>query len=87
MHAFVLIQADPGPEPLAPSLRGVPGVMQADEVQGAFDAIVLAQAASTRELLEGVIARILMLPRVRRALPAPAIASVGGETAGPAAAA
>ena len=76
MQAFVLIQADPGPEPLASSLRSIPGVLEADTVSGAFDAIALAQAPSIRDLLQNVVARIAALPRVRRALPAPMTGSL-----------
>ena len=81
MQAFVLIQADPGPEPLAPFLRSIPGVLEADTVSGAFDAIALAQAPSVRELLQDVVARIVALPGVRRALPAPLIGSGAEATA------
>jgi AsnC-like helix-turn-helix protein len=80
MRAFVLIQADPGPEPLATSLRSIPGILEAESVRGAFDAIVLAQAASVRELMQDVVARIVALPGVRRALPAPLIGSSAEAT-------
>jgi hypothetical protein len=82
MHAFVLIQADPGPEPLAASLRSIPGILQADTVSGAFDAIALVQAPSVRELMQDVVARIAELPRVRRALPAPLLRALPAEAAG-----
>src|SRR5207249_3038803 len=80
MHAFVLIQADPGPESLAASLRAIPSILRADTVSGAFDAIVLVQAPSVHELMQDVVARIVALPGVRRALPAPLIGSSAEAT-------
>ena len=82
MHAFVLIQADPGPESLAASLRAIPGILQVDTVRGAFDAIALVQAPSVHELMQDVVARIAELPRVRRALPAPLFRSAAEEAVG-----
>jgi len=83
MHAFVLIQADPGPESLTASLRAIPGILRADTVSGPFDAIALVQAPSVRELMQDVVARIAELPRVRRALPAPLLRSVAVEAGEP----
>jgi hypothetical protein len=57
----------------------VPGVAFAEEVSGAYDAIAVAAAASMRQLWEGVIAKILKLPGVTRALPAPLIRSFGEQ--------
>lgn len=68
MKAFVLIQAD---RPLAQVLRTLPEIESADDLTGPFDAIALASAASSRELLEGVLPRIRELPGVTRVLPAP----------------
>jgi hypothetical protein len=54
----------------------VPGVAFAENVSGAYDAIAVAGATSTRQLFENVIAKILRLPGVTRALPAPLIRSL-----------
>jgi hypothetical protein len=48
----------------------------AERVSGAYDAIALAQAGSTRTLIESVVGEILKLPGVTRALPAPLIGSI-----------
>jgi len=57
----------------------IPGVLSAEDVSGAYDAVVLAGAGSTRHLVEQIIARILSLPGVTRALPAPLIRSLAGS--------
>ncbi len=76
MKAYVLIQADAGGESLVSRLQEIPGVVLAEQVNGAFDAIALAQADSIRHLVDWVVARILEIPTVRRALPAPLIGSL-----------
>lgn len=86
MKAFVLIQTHAGSEPLAAALRAIPGVEWTDDLTGPFDAIALASAESTRDLLETVVAKIRGLPGVTRALPAPLVRSLsalvpGGEEA------
>jgi len=78
LRAYVLIQTQTHGEPLARSLMAIPGVLSAEDVTGAYDAVVLAGAGSTRHLVEQVIARILSLPGVTRALPAPLIRSLAG---------
>ncbi len=54
----------------------IPGVLSAEDVSGAYDAVALAGAGSTRRLVDEVIAEILSLPGVTRALPAPLIRSL-----------
>jgi hypothetical protein len=65
----------------------IPGILSAEDVSGAYDAVALAGAGSTRHLIEQVIAKILGLPGVTRALPAPLIRSLAGhpdtESSGP----
>ena len=79
MRAYVLIQTESHGEPLAGRLMSIPGVLSAEDVRGAYDAVVLAGAGSTRHLLEQIIAKILSLPGVTRALPAPLIRSLPGR--------
>jgi DNA-binding Lrp family transcriptional regulator len=76
LEAFVLIQADSDGTPLPQKLLAIPGVLSAEEVSGAFDAIALASAGSAGDLTEGVIAQIRNVPGVTRALPAPLIRSL-----------
>ena len=75
LRAYVLIQTDARAAPLSDALRGIPGVISAQDLTGAFDAIALASSASTRTLLENVVAQIRALPDVVRALPAPLVGS------------
>ena len=70
MNAYVLIQTESHGTSLAPALGSIPGVLCAEDLSGAFDAIVLARAASARQLMDDVIAAIRRLPGVIRALPA-----------------
>jgi len=75
LKAYVLIQTESRGAPLAPALSSIPGVVTAEDLSGAFDAIVLAAAASTRHLMEDVVAAIRRIPGVTRALPAPLLRS------------
>jgi DNA-binding Lrp family transcriptional regulator len=79
LRAYVLIQTEAHGASLAERLMTIPGVVTAEDVTGAYDAIALAGAGSTRHLLDEVIARILALPGVTRALPAPLIRSLAGR--------
>lgn len=75
MNAYVLIQTEAIGESVAEKLRAIPGVITAEDLTGAYDAIVLARAGSVRHLTEGVLAEIQNVPGVSRALPAPLIHS------------
>lgn len=77
MEAYVLIQTEPNRGPIAESLRGITGVISAENLRGPFDAIALARSDSTRSLTEQVVAEIKRLPGVLRALSAPLISSLG----------
>jgi hypothetical protein len=79
LRAYVLIQTEAHGEPMTRSLMAIPGVLSAEDVTGAYDAVVLAGARSTRHLVEQIVARILSLPGVTRALPAPLIRSLAGR--------
>jgi DNA-binding Lrp family transcriptional regulator len=73
MKAYVLIQTEPAASPVAQSLRAIPGVVAAEDVSGAYDAIVLARSGSEQNLIDDVVAEIRKLPSVTHALPAPLI--------------
>ncbi|MDQ4005475.1 MAG: Lrp/AsnC ligand binding domain-containing protein, partial [Actinomycetota bacterium] len=66
-------------EPIAQTLRGIDGVVCADDLSGPFDAIALAGSGSTGQLMEGIVAKIRELPGVLRVLPAPLIRSLTGS--------
>lgn len=76
MKAYVLIQTQADSAPIAEALRGIPGVISAEDLTGPFDAIALARAGSSRSLTQQIIAQIQSLPGVIRALSAPLIGSL-----------
>jgi DNA-binding Lrp family transcriptional regulator len=76
VRAYVLIQTELPGQALAEKLLELPGVLAAEDLSGAYDAIALARAGSSRDLGEQILSEILRLPGVTRALPAPVIASL-----------
>jgi hypothetical protein len=77
MKAYVLIQKEPNRGPLAGVLQAIPGVISADDISGAYDAIALIRSGSERRLIDGPLGEILKVPGVTRALPAPRIHASG----------
>jgi hypothetical protein len=75
LQAYVLIQTEANREPIAQMVRGIEGVLSAENLSGPFDAIALARSDSTRTLAEQVVAEIQRIPGVIRALSAPLIGS------------
>ena len=84
MQAYVLIQTEVSGRPVAEALRNVPGVLEAEDLSGPFDAIALAAADSIRALGDQVVGEIQRIPGVIRALSAPLVGSLGrtGEPEG-----
>jgi hypothetical protein len=79
LKAYVLIQTAADSEPIAHALRGIRGVVSAEDLSGPFDAIALASSDSASRFMDGVLAEIHRLPGVIRALSAPLIGSHGKE--------
>lgn len=77
MQAYVLIQTEANRQPIAETLRSLPGVLTAEDLSGPFDAIALATSDSSRGLMEQVVDEIQRLPGVLRALSAPLVGSLG----------
>ena len=77
MQAYVLIQTEVNRQPIAETLRSLPGVLAAEDLSGPFDAIVLAASDSIRGLTDHVVSEIQRLPGVIRALSAPLVGSLG----------
>jgi DNA-binding Lrp family transcriptional regulator len=71
VEAYVLIQTEAGRRPIAHRLRAIPGVMAAEDLTGAFDAIARARTGSGGRPVEEIVGEIARLPGVTRALPAP----------------
>ena len=76
LKAYVLIQTTADKRPIAEALRGLPGVISAEDLTGPYDAIALARADSSRTLTDQVVSAIERVPGVIRALAAPLIRSV-----------
>ena len=62
VQAYILIQTEDHGA-LAPALMSIPGIVSAEDVNGPFDAIALAEAPSTRQLADEIIASIGRIPR------------------------
>jgi DNA-binding Lrp family transcriptional regulator len=77
LRAYVLIQTDGDGDHLAYELRAIPGVVSAEDVTGAYDAIAVARSGSMRHLTEVILPEIRKLPGVMRALPAPLLDGSG----------
>jgi len=75
LEGYVLIQTMQG-EPIAQVLRAIAGVVLAEDLTGAYDAMALVRADSTRDLIDETVAEIRRLPGVTRALPAPVVRSL-----------
>jgi DNA-binding Lrp family transcriptional regulator len=71
VRAYVLIQTEAESEHVAQELRAIPGIVSAEHVTGAYDAIVVARAGSMRQLSEVILPEIRNLPGVMHAIPAP----------------
>jgi hypothetical protein len=56
---------------IARALKGVSGVIMAEDLQGPYDAIALTGADSRGRSLDGVVADIRSIPGVIRALAVP----------------
>jgi len=67
----VLVQTDGHTAPIARFLQGLPGVVLAEDVQGPYDAVVLARPDGLVDSLEGIVEEIRALPGVIHALAAP----------------
>jgi DNA-binding Lrp family transcriptional regulator len=74
-NAYILIQRNDVRDPLAPTLRAVPGVISADDVMGPYDAIVLAAHDPVERPVADVADDIQRIPGVTRALVASVISS------------
>ena len=76
--AYVLVQTDGRTAPIARSLQDLPGIVFAEDVQGPYDAVVLARPDGLVSSVQEIVEEIRALPGVLHALAAP-IASVRTE--------
>ena len=73
MTAYVLIQKRHDSKPIAGMIRAMRGIREAEDLTGAFDAIALAEADSSRDLYDRVLPEIRQVDGVTQALPAPLV--------------
>jgi DNA-binding Lrp family transcriptional regulator len=74
VSAFVLIQTEVGKAALvAQEVRGIDGVVSADDVTGPYDVIARAEAESVDELGRMVVSRIQMIDGITRTLTCPVV--------------
>jgi hypothetical protein len=85
MEAYVLVQTDMSRDPIAQSLRTIPGVENVEDLSGPYDAIVVANYDPQTRSIDAIVEDILSVPHVTRALAAPVVRSFVGASNGEAA--
>ena len=74
VSAYVLIQTEVGKAAaVAGEVRGIPGVVAADDVTGPYDVIVRADAESVDELGRMIVSRVQMIEGITRTLTCPVV--------------
>jgi len=74
VNAYVLIQTEVGKAAsVAAQVRGIPGVVAADDVTGPYDVIVRAEASDVDELGRMIVSRLQMIEGITRTLTCPVV--------------
>jgi DNA-binding Lrp family transcriptional regulator len=74
VSAYVLIQTEVGKAAaVAAQVRGISGVVAADDVTGPYDVIVRAEAESVDELGRMIVSRLQMIEGITRTLTCPVV--------------
>lgn len=74
VSSYVLIQTEVGKAAsVAAQVRGIPGVVAADDVTGPYDVIVRAEANSVDELGRMIVSRLQMIEGITRTLTCPVV--------------
>lgn len=74
VSAYVLIQTEVGKAAsVASQVRGIGGVVNADDVTGPYDVIVRAEAESVDELGRLIVSRVQMIEGITRTLTCPVV--------------
>jgi hypothetical protein len=71
MEAYVLVQTETRRHQIAEELRGISGIVFAEDVTGPYDALALARHDPGADDLQGTLEQIRQLPGVIHALAAP----------------
>lgn len=70
--AYVMVQTEVGrAAQVAGEVRGIPGVVAADDVTGPYDVIIRAEAESVDQLGKTVVSRVQLIEGVTRTLTCP----------------
>ena len=74
VSAYILIQTEVGKAAaVAEEVRGIPGVIAADDVTGPYDCVVRVESASMDELGRLVVSRVQMIDGITRTLTCPVV--------------
>lgn len=74
VSAYILIQTEVGKAAnVADQVRGLAGVVSADDVTGPYDVIVRAEAGTVDELGKMVVSKVQMLEGITRTLTCPVV--------------
>jgi DNA-binding Lrp family transcriptional regulator len=74
VSAYILIQTEVGKaSAVVETVRGLQGVVQADDVTGPYDVIVRAEASSIDELGRMVVSQIQLVDGITRTLTCPVV--------------
>jgi len=71
MTAYVLVQTATQDGRIANLLRGVPGIVFAEDVRGPYDALALVSSDASGDTFQAIVDQIRGLPGVIHALAAP----------------
>lgn len=70
--AYVMVQTEVGrAAQVAGEVKGIPGVIAADDVTGPYDVIIRAEAESVDQLGKTVVSRVQLIEGVTRTLTCP----------------
>ena len=74
VSAYVLIQTEVGKAAdVATEVRGIDGVVSADDVTGPYDVIARAESSSMDDLGKMVVSRVQMIEGITRTLTCPVV--------------
>lgn len=74
VQAYILIQTEVGKAAaVVETIRGIPGVEEADDVTGPYDVIVKASAEDVDQLGKLVVARVQSVDGITRTLTCPVV--------------
>jgi DNA-binding Lrp family transcriptional regulator len=74
VQAYILIQTEVGKaSSVVEAIRGLPGVLGADDVTGPYDVIVRAEAPTVDELGKMVVSQVQLVEGITRTLTCPVV--------------